>query len=801
MPTETKSRRAVLDALERVDAISELVARHSGHYDYELDLEVAVYGRNYNGKRVGPYIKLLTYEPGEEIVREGDWGGNSFYILVDGGADVFIHTAAGEAKVTELRAGVQFGEMSVLAGVPRAATVKAPLDSPAQVLEIQRPALRLLRKMPTFSQLLDANYRLNGRKATLQELSEATEPSPEVFKYLESVSDFRVFSKNHVLFSEGEPIRKIFILRTGWAHLTKGSPPVSERYLGPMHCFGVDGITRDGVWTETCTILGRAEVLEVSVIRLRKVADLRERAKATLTQAMAPPAEKTAPTPLPVLHSQQRLIETGLVDGTNLLLMDMQLCVRCGNCSLACHRVHGQSRLVRRGIQVTRPATKSLIAQPQSLLSPSVCMHCQDPECLTGCPTGAIQRMVGGQVDIDPKTCIGCGDCATQCPYNAISMAPRKQPVANPADRNWKRFFKLAPDPLPAAVEQTDDLLAVKCNLCQGTPLNPPGAKVEAYSCELNCPTGALLRVDPHVYFSEIRNIENLVRRDKTHGIARHVSHTDRLKQAMHLAGLLLTIVLAGLTILGIVNYGLDKPLVSTWLNLRWITGFVGLIGIAGVMTYPIRRQIYRKRAGPLRYWLLLHGYLGVIAGIVLLLHGGSRSGGLLTTLLMISFDLVIATGIFGIVTYYFVPRLLTRIEEQPLLLEDLVVRRTELNDEITQDTAALDSSTQLQFRKDIAPKLFSFGYLLRHYLNPRPLDDEISNTEKLAAYISGTTGEDLLKLSLLLAKLTTYRRLDALIYLHRLLKLWLLPHVLLTSLMLALMLVHIVQVVYFLAQ
>jgi ABC-type sugar transport system ATPase subunit len=37
-------------------------------------------------------------------------------------------------------------------------------------------------------------------------------------------------------------------------------------------------------------------------------------------------------------------------------------------------------------------------------------------------------------------------------------------------------------------------------------------------------------------------------------------------------------------------------------------------------MTYPARRQIYRRRAGPLRYWMLAHSYLGVIAGISLLL-------------------------------------------------------------------------------------------------------------------------------------------------------------------------------------
>ena len=43
-----------------------------------------------------------------------------------------------------------------------------------------------------------------------------------------------------------------------------------------------------------------------------------------------------------------------------------------------------------------------------------------------------------------------------------------------------------------------------------------------------------------------------------------------------------------------------------------------------------------------------------------------------------------------------------------------------------------------------------------------------------------------------------TLRRVDALCYLHYLLKLWVAPHVLFTSLMLVLMAIHIAQVIYF---
>src|SRR5689334_19073061 len=135
MPREHKSRREVLNAIRDVPALKELLSEHDGHFDHELDLEVTVYGRNYGGKKVGPYLSLLTYEPNETLVTEGEWGGNTFYVVIRGRVDVWIRTPnKQDLKVAELSAGTQFGEMSVLAGVPRSATIKAPANAEAQVL-------------------------------------------------------------------------------------------------------------------------------------------------------------------------------------------------------------------------------------------------------------------------------------------------------------------------------------------------------------------------------------------------------------------------------------------------------------------------------------------------------------------------------------------------------------------------------------------------------------------------------------------------------------------------------------------
>jgi len=802
MPREHKSRREVIDAIRALPSTSELLSTHEGHYDHELDLEVTVYGRNYGGKKVGPYVRLLSFEPGENIIKQGEWGGNTFFVVSRGIADVFIDAPNNQSlKVAELKPGTQFGEMSVLAGVPRSATVKGSAAGPVDILEIQRPALRLLRKLPAFAQGLDASYRSHGRDNIIDELGQKISLQPQIAQELKAIAAFRVFSKNHVLFRERAPIDRLYFIRQGWV---RRSLRDVEDFIGRGFWFGVEGIMKEGAWPYTASLMGRTEVLEVSVRRLRQSPQLRETLERELAR-FAPPAFGALVSPVAgvrekELAAQQSLIETGLVDGTNLLVMDMDLCVRCGNCSLACHKIHGQSRLTRHGIHVTRLERPSLSAV-QSILSPAVCMHCQDPECLTGCPTGAIGRFSGGQIDIDPKTCIGCGDCATQCPYNAISMISRKgQPAPTGAkDIVWKLrdFLRVAPDPLPPSVDATDDLLAVKCNLCSGTTMNPADAKAPAYACEENCPTGALARINPHEYFTEIGRIEGLMMRDQTHAVGRNIHRSDPQRRMIHLAGLAATILLAALAIVGIREFGLGQRLIG-FLNMRWITGLVGLAGIAGVMTYPVRRQIYTRRKGALRYWMLAHSYLGVIAGIMILLHGGTDSGGALTTALMISFDMVILTGLFGILCYLVVPRILTKIEGEPLLIDDLIARRSELEREIN-DTAASATGPLKELVNKAVSRFLSFGYLMKQFLSRAPLVEMVAVADRdFQNEASALQPADRSKLSRAIEASVTIRRADALILLQRTLKLWLVPHVIFTSLMLALMIVHIIQVIYF---
>jgi hypothetical protein len=192
-----------------------------------------------------------------------------------------------------------------------------------------------------------------------------------------------------------------------------------------------------------------------------------------------------------------------------------------------------------------------------------------------------------------------------------------------------------------------------------------------------------------------------------------------------------------------------------------------------------------------------VHVYLGLIAGIVLLIHGGRDSGGLLTSLLMVSFDVVIVSGLFGITCYVIVPRIMTSIEGDPLLIEDLRARRQEL-----RKTLSLIDTSDDQLRHLIKVKMrkrfFSFRYLLRQYTRREDLTRMLADARQEFKYDAEGLSDPKLRRSLMDAVETTatLRRVDSLIYLHQLLKLWLAPHVVSVSIMLALLVVHITQVV-----
>ena len=120
MPREITDRGRVVEAVQNLALTAELFEEQNGKQKYAADLEVILQGRDYgNGKRVGPYLRLLAFDAGEEIMREGEWGGNTFYISVSGALDVYVRENGGLKKIGTLEPGAVFGEMALLAGIER----------------------------------------------------------------------------------------------------------------------------------------------------------------------------------------------------------------------------------------------------------------------------------------------------------------------------------------------------------------------------------------------------------------------------------------------------------------------------------------------------------------------------------------------------------------------------------------------------------------------------------------------------------------------------------------------------------
>src|SRR6266478_149124 len=90
--------------------------------------------------------RLNTFGRGEPVIEEGS-PGDSMFVLLRGAANVFVSKNGSTIQVASLGAGDCFGEMSLLTGEPRSATVRA--DADCYVMEIGKPVMaEVLRDAP-----------------------------------------------------------------------------------------------------------------------------------------------------------------------------------------------------------------------------------------------------------------------------------------------------------------------------------------------------------------------------------------------------------------------------------------------------------------------------------------------------------------------------------------------------------------------------------------------------------------------------------------------------------------------------
>ena len=90
---------------------------------------------------------LSIFGRGEPVIEEGS-PGDSMFVLLRGAAKVFVSKNGSKIQVAKLGAGDCFGEMSLLTGEPRSATVRA--DGDCYVMEIGKPVMaEVLRDAPS----------------------------------------------------------------------------------------------------------------------------------------------------------------------------------------------------------------------------------------------------------------------------------------------------------------------------------------------------------------------------------------------------------------------------------------------------------------------------------------------------------------------------------------------------------------------------------------------------------------------------------------------------------------------------
>ncbi len=84
-------------------------------------------------------LSLLTYESGEIIVSESQ-PGSSLFVLASGSVRVYVRGKTwANQQVRMLEEGEFFGEISLISGQPRTATIVAA--TPTEILELDRPTL------------------------------------------------------------------------------------------------------------------------------------------------------------------------------------------------------------------------------------------------------------------------------------------------------------------------------------------------------------------------------------------------------------------------------------------------------------------------------------------------------------------------------------------------------------------------------------------------------------------------------------------------------------------------------------
>jgi Fe-S-cluster-containing dehydrogenase component/CRP-like cAMP-binding protein len=408
-----------------------------------------------------------------------------------------------ENRTVKIGPGEMFGEIAALAREARTTTIFA--DGDAELVEVRRQGIRdIRRRADEFRQYIDKLYRERTLKTHLQETPIFKHLSSDVIETIAEKTLFATYgdfswhrtykqmiegssserlAQEPIIVEEGHYPDGLLLIRTGFGRVSRklNHGHQTVRYIGRGAVFGFEEIaqqwrsggTDSGEFHHSLRAVGYTDVLRVPTSIIEEYvlptipADVLASYLGTDSEKYhghdeddgAPPEDDTAIETSKI----EFLVENRYINGTATMLIDLDRCVRCDSCVEACAAGHNNNpRFIRHG----RTFDHFMVA--------NACMHCMDPVCMIGCPTGAIHRNAqGGQVIINDDTCIGCATCANNCPYDNIRMVEIR-------DANGE-FIR------DEATNSTI-LKASKCDLCADQPGGP--------ACQRACPHDALYRVN-----------------------------------------------------------------------------------------------------------------------------------------------------------------------------------------------------------------------------------------------------------------------------------------------------------------
>ena len=113
------------------------------------------------------------------------------------------------------------------------------------------------------------------------------------------------------------------------------------------------------------------------------------------------------------------------------LLIDITKCVGCRECARACAETNHLPQEEALELSATHYTVVKEYNDGQTFVR-RLCMHCNQPTCVSACLVGAFTKTETGAVLYDETKCIGCRYCMQACPFEVPryewgSLAPRIQ--------------------------------------------------------------------------------------------------------------------------------------------------------------------------------------------------------------------------------------------------------------------------------------------------------------------------------------------------------------------------------------